>query len=359
VAAAAGVVALAAAAAVVVMPTGPAHSIPPFPIVDDTDGTPGETNPNWESVVTGDSATGNVYTTDQWLRLTSAGTNQAANILNDIPFPSTTGFVVDFDYRQAGGIAHTGDAFPARTGDGMSMYLVDGDAPVSAGGTGGGLGYAGCGVQGGYLGVGLDTYGNFAVPSSTATGGPGTNPSMIGVRGSGTTPCLFPGINYPWVDGASVPGLWTGTPGDLGDPADQADSLYRHVRVQVSPSAGAITVSIAISTAVAKDEPFGALTPVLSVDLAGVPGQAPLPPTLKLGFGASTGGACGCRRTRTRRSRRRSRRRPLAIRRLRPASSSPATPSPSRSRPSTTARRTSGTPRGASRGSSTISQASR
>lgn len=273
-----------------------AQAIPPFPILDDTTGPAGSTNPNWQSVVSGANPAGNTYTSDGWLRLTNAGRNQATNILNAVAFPSSTGFVVDFDLRQAGGTTHSGDAFPPRSGDGMSMYLVDGSAPVSPGGYGGGLGYSGnslgCGVTGGYVGVGFDVYGNFAAPNPSSTGGPGTSPSMIGVRGSGTQPCTDPAVaNYPWVDGASVPNLWTGVAGSTTDPATVPTSLYRHVQVTVEPGNGSVALSVAISDAVAKDQPYSALTDVLDVDLASVPGQAPIPATLKLGFGSSTGGA--------------------------------------------------------------------
>ncbi|WP_164861598.1 DUF7507 domain-containing protein [Microbacterium sp. CPCC 204701] len=273
-----------------------AHAIPPFPIVDDTAGEPGTTNPNWDSIVSGTGSTGNTYTSDNWLRLTNAGTNQSTNILNDVAFPSSTGFVVDFDYRQAGGISHTGDSLPARTGDGMAMYLVDGSSSVTAGGFGGGLGYAGnevtCGVTGGYMGVGFDIYGNYAVPRPNSVGGPGVSPSGIGVRGSGTQPCTDPSIaNYPWVGGATVPDLWTGVAGDRTDPALDPASLYRHVRVRVSPVGNSVQVSVAISGLTPKSQPHGALVGVLDVNLDTTPGQAPLPETLKLGFSASTGGA--------------------------------------------------------------------
>lgn len=287
-----GTVALALAAVLVPAPT--AVAIPPFPIVDDTTGTPGELNEAWDRAVSGVDNPGGTYTGDGWMRLTDNRGNLATSLLWDVPFPATTGFTIDVDYRQAGGNQHCQGAAGCRTGDGMSVYLVDGAVDVSPGAFGGGLGYAGnevtCGVVGGYMGIGLDVYGNYARPTAFADGGPGVSPSTLGIRGSGTQPCDAE-ASYPWIDGAPVPGLWTGVTGSTADPADVDGSLYRHLRVVVLPQGDSRVVTVYLSAPTPKEQPYGALTEVLQTDIASVPGQVDPAPTLKLGFGASTGGA--------------------------------------------------------------------
>ncbi len=99
-----GTVALALAAVLVPAPT--AVAIPPFPIVDDTTGTPGELNEAWDRAVSGVDNPGGTYTGDGWMRLTDDHGNLATSLLWDVPFPATTGFTIDVDYRQAGGNQH-------------------------------------------------------------------------------------------------------------------------------------------------------------------------------------------------------------------------------------------------------------
>ncbi len=269
----------------------PAEAIPPFPINDTGSGTAGGLNPNWQRVLTGTGNTGGQYTSDGWTRLTNSGLNQSTNLLNSAAFPSSTGIQVEFDYRMAGG-----QTFGGQTGDGMSMYLVNGVAGVSAGALGSGLAYSGnangCGVQQGYLGVGLDVFGAFSTPSSFASGGPGSRPEAISVRGSGTSPCTANQVsNFPWVSGANVAGLWTGVNGNTQDPALLANSLFRRVRVTVVPNAGNVQVTVALTAATLKTMAPGAFAQVLTTNLTGVAGQVALPSTLRLGFGAGVGGA--------------------------------------------------------------------
>lgn len=111
--------------------------------------------------------------------------------------PFTAGLKAEFEYFSYGG---SGDR-DQPGGDGLSMFLVDGKADLTEPGSGGGsLGYAQRGnepgVSKGFLGVGLDEYGNFAndtegrgytcpthpapdqVPNSVSLRGPGD-----GIRG--------------------------------------------------------------------------------------------------------------------------------------------------------------------------------
>ncbi len=98
-----------------------------------------------------------------YLQLTDAGKYQAGGIVYNDALPSRHGIEVTFAQYQYGG---TG-------ADGISFFLVDGDTDLTAtGAIGGSLGYAQIdnevtgvrqpGVAGGYLGLGLDAWGNFS-----------------------------------------------------------------------------------------------------------------------------------------------------------------------------------------------------
>lgn len=87
--------------------------------------------------------------------------------LDEIPFTSEFGIVVEFKYAMIDGEEYSG-----RTGDGMTMFLYDADKDFEIGAHGASLGYAYRnysvsgftnvpGLNGGYLGVGLDVYGDY------------------------------------------------------------------------------------------------------------------------------------------------------------------------------------------------------
>ena len=288
-----------------------AAAVPPFPISDATNGSAGAIDPNWSYVRTPTSnLAGNTYTKDGWLRLTNAATGQATNILNNTAFPSSTGFQVSFDFRQSGGIAYKGQPGEnSGTGDGIAMYLVDGSqTKATAGAPGSGLGYAAggtgqtgtagqtCstpGVSGGYLGLGLDAFGNFASPNFGNGGGQNLGGSEIGLRGSGNG-CQDTYANrYHWVTGTPAT-LRTGpastTTGGT-DPAGVANSQYKRVSITVVPSPGQVQVTVAMSALKLKTDVPGPMTQVFQGTLYDNQNQVPIPATLKLGFSASTGAA--------------------------------------------------------------------
>ena len=130
---------------------------------------------------------------DGYLQLTDAAGNRAGSILYNKPIPATAGVSLTFEQYQYGG----------NGADGIGFFLVDGSTSLTdTGGLGGSLGYAQRngepGVTGGYLGVGLDAYGNFyddgenrgaGCPAgqrspSTATGP--IAPNVITLRGPGS-----------------------------------------------------------------------------------------------------------------------------------------------------------------------------
>ncbi len=282
-----------------------ADAVAPFPINDPTNGTPGAIDPNWTRILTNNTV-GNTYTSDGWLRLNNNGGGEATNLFNPTAFPSSTGFQIQFDYRQAGGTP-----LGSNTGDGISFYLFDGSVGTyKAGGAGAGLAYANtdagggtCGITKGYFGLGLDVYGNYATGNKgnySGIGGAGGTTQLtngLDLRGSGPGDCVTGGTTaqYPWVAGTQNPGgspVWTGINADTRDPATYASS-YRSVRVVVVPSGGNVQVTVYMTPPQIKTAPMGTFSQVFSSNLSSVAGggQAALPGMLKLGFGASSGGA--------------------------------------------------------------------
>lgn len=110
---------------------------------------------------------------DGALRLTNATSNQAGYAIDNQTFVSTQGFSVSFEFFSYG----TTTTPPA---DGFSVFLVDADGTTpgngfSIGAIGGSLGYAQRntepGVTKGYLGIGIDEFGNYGIASEAKTGG--------------------------------------------------------------------------------------------------------------------------------------------------------------------------------------------
>lgn len=246
-----------------------------------------------------------------WLQLTNASTGPswggvAGSLLYDVPVPASAGLVVTFDQVQYGG---TG-------ADGIAFFLSDGTYDLDdTGAFGGSLGYAQRGtganpaagriepgVAGGYLGVGLDAYGNYtndeeargrgcATPS-TATGrtidavalrGPG----RLGVQPAWTATSTYPRAD--WVEGycllASNPlnGLTLRSTSTLAPDATTTAAMQRHVRVSIAPQPASTTVGPQVVVEI----DFGAgYQTVLSATM-----PEPAPPTYKFGFAASTGGS--------------------------------------------------------------------
>ncbi|MFI6645641.1 hypothetical protein [Streptomyces sp. NPDC050504] len=91
-----------------------------------------------------------------YLQLTDASKHRSGAVVYDLPLPGNGGLSVEFEQYQYGG----------NGADGIGFFLVDGSRTLKrTGGTGGSLGYAPLedvlGVDGGYVGVGLDTWGNY------------------------------------------------------------------------------------------------------------------------------------------------------------------------------------------------------
>ena len=221
---------------------------------------------------------------DGWLRLTENNFNQAGYAYYNSPIPTGRGLVVTFDYAAWGG---TG-------ADGLSFFLFDGATPsFKVGASGGSLGFAQKiginGLSGGYLGLGLDEFGNYSNPTEGRVGGTTYTPNAVAVRGpgvgtsgykylAGTTRLDRAPWNLPRLD---CPGYVTGCGNGAARPPDTF--YFRQVQIVVTPVGAAYQVKVAMKFS--KSDTlwtplFGPFT---------MPTSAP--GTLKMGFAASTGGA--------------------------------------------------------------------
>jgi hypothetical protein len=213
-----------------------------------------------------------------YLQLTDNSGGSTGAALLDRAFPSSAGLVVTFDEYQ---YARSGTGLGAA--DGIGFFMIDGSytltqAGPQGNGDGGALGYASidngsdqAGIANGYLGVGLDVYGNYSsqpyVGTSCTTSSLAA-PNHVALRGPGNGTdgyCLLGTAAYPNLQNAPA-----------AAPDGQQGTLQQ-VTVEVSPTTPTdtyptITVSINGATV---------LTETMT---------EPAPATLKLGFTASTGG---------------------------------------------------------------------
>jgi len=118
------------------------------------------------------------------LRLTNNTTNQSAAAHLQKLFPGAgQKVVVEFDYF----------AYDGTAADGIAVTLSDASVSPVAGAYGGSLGYAQRttpssvdGFAGGWIGVGIDEYGNYSNPTEGRNQGPGFRVDSVAVRGSGS-----------------------------------------------------------------------------------------------------------------------------------------------------------------------------
>lgn len=239
---------------------------------------------------------GDARLTEGVLRLTSNQLNQRGYIYIDVPFPSSYGLKVEFEYFSYGGLGQ----FLA---DGLTVFLFDAATPVfSAGGFGGSLGYAPRnaepGLSNAYIGIGFDEFGNFGNSSEGRNGGFGEIadnervPDAIVIRGPGTG-----SSGYPFIVGRKT--MATGNDGLLPSRqfpissggsgtsrvTDPMNIGYRKVNLELQPDPDGVGFFLTLTMVVTTEQ--------------GVPRQITIfdrpydflaPKNLKIGFAASTGG---------------------------------------------------------------------
>lgn len=253
---------------------------------------------------------------DGFLQLTDASNDQSGAVLFDTPIPAGQGLVVRFEQWQYG--TTTAATAPA---DGIAFFLVDGEAQlVAPGAFGGSLGYAQKrpdgnpaneivpGVEGGYVGIGLDVLGNyFGDWEDRGLGCPADQRSPAG------TAFRIPEPEKITVRGPVAPGdttqgycFLTSTAANLDDPT--ATSWPSTLPVTLHGDTASMPAGVTAAQAAALLEPDKrtvevAVTPApaprITVSVTGPGGELqqvldiaapePVPATYKFGFSASTG----------------------------------------------------------------------
>ncbi|GAB4377644.1 MAG: hypothetical protein Kow00121_27690 [Elainellaceae cyanobacterium] len=218
-------------------------------------------------------------------RLTTAQQFRSGFRLNNTPVDASKGVTIKFDFYAYGG---------TNGGDGISFFFVDGSAsPAGSGGSGGSLGYAQLnvpdnpttqnpGLQGGYLGIGFDVFGNFSNPIEGRVGGPGGTPNSVSVRGSQST-------SYKYLTGTPT------LPFRLDNPTPGATQTNSKRTAQITLNQnGLLTVGIdrnGNGEVEANEEiDLNGAAPGNSFNIISA-GNPTLPETFKFGFAASTGNA--------------------------------------------------------------------
>jgi len=247
----------------------------------------GATAPGW---VIGGSAfltasTGLDPNGNGWLRLTDLNTNQAGYAYLDSGFNITSGAVISFDYVSWGGAGDGGFGCGTTGADGYSVFLFDGSQSFSVGATGGSLGYAqktvapvNAGLAYGYIGVGVDEWGNFSNPTEGRIGGAGGACNNIGVRG----PYNHPSGAYYFL-GGNASGSVLAYPGQ-GYRPQQNGPEYRKVTIYLTPQAAPNYLSVDVYLQSGYNT-----NPVQIVSNLLV--KEPIHATVKIGYAASTGGS--------------------------------------------------------------------
>ncbi|MQQ99795.1 pilus assembly protein [Glaciimonas soli] len=140
----------------------------------------------------------------------SNGNNNTGAVISSSPFPTSEGVQVTFSTVSYGGNGYSNSNNQASGADGIAFFLMDsskmvGTAPPPPGAFGGSLGYS-CanskspssdGLNGGYVAVGIDEFGNFSNPGDNTATGPGTNPGAITMRGAGSITGAVLKSTYP------------------------------------------------------------------------------------------------------------------------------------------------------------------
>ncbi|WP_019677306.1 DUF6701 domain-containing protein [Arsukibacterium perlucidum] len=208
------------------------------------------------------------------LRMTQAVTNQATSATFQRLYPAADNLVViEFDYWAYGGSG----------ADGLAVVLSDATVTPQPGSFGGPLGYGfkpGIpGFVGGWLGFGLDEFGNFSNEGGAASIGRRRQSVVVRGSGEGTT-------GYRYLRGTCNNGT-TNTGGNCLSPAvDGNENSPHRYRFTVDSRAPGTTI-----VSVERDHGTGFITLIPPFDARSQPGQAPAPENFFLSLTGSTGGS--------------------------------------------------------------------
>src|ERR1019366_8955737 len=173
-------------------------------------------------------------------------------------------------------------SFNGTGADGLTFFLADASKTFGVGAYGGSLGYAqktlagggGAdinGMNGGYIGVGIDEFGNFSNPTEGRIGGTGSVPNAIAVRGPGQG---LTGYNYL----GGTANLGANSIAFPGSTTRPTGANQRTIEVVITAT-NQMTVYMATGGS-------GNFVPLYSIDLSGYT----RPNSMIMGFTAGTGG---------------------------------------------------------------------
>ncbi|GGP41637.1 DUF6701 domain-containing protein [Shewanella saliphila] len=208
------------------------------------------------------------------LQVTQAATSQATSSTYQRLFPAADNFVtIEFDHYAYGGSG----------ADGIAFVLSDSTITPQAGAYGGPLGYGARsnqdGFAGGWLGFGIDEFGNFS--REGGSGGPGRRQQSVAIRGSGSGT-----TGYPYLHGSCNDGT-TNTGSCLSPTVDDNNTSPAH-RYRITVDSQVASQSL---VKVERDTGDGFVEIISEFDAASFDSQAALPENFLLSLTGSTGGS--------------------------------------------------------------------
>ncbi|MDP3845773.1 MAG: LamG-like jellyroll fold domain-containing protein [Pseudomonas sp.] len=231
---------------------------------------------DWAVTTSGGSFGVPVIVSDR-MRLTNSSNNVATSSTLQRLFPAA-GNYVQMQFKHY--------AYNGSGADGVAVVLSDASVTPQAGSYGGPLGYGTRGTvttpgfAGGWLGVGVDEYGNFSTEGGGATAnGPGRRLDSVALRGSGA-PSRTSGYSYI-----------AGTAANLSPGIDVAGSTAGPGHTYRITMDGRVSGSALVTVERDSGAGFVALSGLGGLNVAAAAGQAPLPANFYLSFTGSSGGS--------------------------------------------------------------------